>query len=91
MNDDYTLKMSSVNATRILYHGEAAYVDKEVGRMVDWVDDKGLASSTLLIFTSDHGSMLYVGWGWGGGLNRPQPRPPPQIRPRHRQRQALVP
>mmetsp|Transcript_9673 Transcript_9673/g.24770 ORF Transcript_9673/g.24770 Transcript_9673/m.24770 type:complete len:200 (-) Transcript_9673:3558-4157(-) len=58
MLDDYSLNTTQVDAARLLYHGLAAYVDSQLGRMADWIDDQGLASSTLLIFTSDHGAML---------------------------------
>ena len=57
--DDGTLKMDKVDAERVLYYGLCAYVDEQVGRAVDWVDSMGISSSTLIIFTSDHGAFLY--------------------------------
>ena len=38
-----------------LYDGEISYVDAQLGRLFDKVDDMGLASSTAIIFASDHG------------------------------------
>jgi arylsulfatase A-like enzyme len=40
---------------RRLYYGLCAYVDAQVGRLVDWLDTRGLREDTLVIFTSDHG------------------------------------
>jgi len=38
-----------------LYRGEIAYVDEQVGRLVDSLDERGLGSSTLVVVTADHG------------------------------------
>jgi len=38
-----------------LYDGEISYVDAQLGRLFEKLDDMGLASSTAIIFTSDHG------------------------------------
>ena len=57
--DGASLNQSVVSQERRLYHGLTAYVDEQLGRAADWIDDQGLATTTLLIFTSDHGSMLY--------------------------------
>lgn len=44
---------------RYNYYTQAAYVDFEVGRLLDYLDTKQLADSTLVIFASDHGTELY--------------------------------
>jgi arylsulfatase A-like enzyme len=44
---------------RKLYYGLAAYCDAQVGRILDYLDSKGLRENTLIIFTSDHGQQLY--------------------------------
>lgn len=41
-----------------LYNGEVAYVDQELGRLIDELEKKGLFEETLVIFTSDHGESL---------------------------------
>jgi choline-sulfatase len=40
------------------YDGEIAYADSELGRLVAWLDGKGLREHTLLVVTSDHGEGL---------------------------------
>jgi arylsulfatase A-like enzyme/Flp pilus assembly protein TadD len=40
------------------YSGEIAYVDQEVGRLLDWVDQHGLDSRTLVLAIGDHGEGL---------------------------------
>jgi len=45
--------------SRYDYYNQAAYVDFQVGRMLDFLEKKGLVDSTLVIFSSDHGTELY--------------------------------
>ena len=40
------------------YDGEIAYVDHEVGRFLEYLEDRGLLDSTVIIITSDHGENL---------------------------------
>lgn len=44
---------------RLNYYAQAAYVDHEVGRILDFLELRGLANNTLVIFTSDHGTELF--------------------------------
>jgi arylsulfatase A-like enzyme/Tfp pilus assembly protein PilF len=41
-----------------LYDGEVAYVDQELGRLLDDMEKKDLFDNTLIIFTGDHGESL---------------------------------
>jgi len=41
-----------------LYSGEIAYMDEHVGRLLDWIDQAGLSSRTLIVVTADHGESL---------------------------------
>lgn len=43
---------------RAAYYAMVSLVDDEVGRILDALDDAGLADDTLVVFTSDHGEML---------------------------------
>jgi arylsulfatase A-like enzyme/Flp pilus assembly protein TadD len=40
------------------YDGEIAFVDRQLGRLFRGLEDKGLAASTLVLVTSDHGESL---------------------------------
>lgn len=40
------------------YDGEVAATDAQIGRLLDWLDEYGLADSTLVAATSDHGEGL---------------------------------
>jgi len=59
LNENGTLKIEYVDTERVLYHGLCAYVDSQVGRAVGFIDDMGLKEQTLIIFLSDHGSLLF--------------------------------
>jgi arylsulfatase A-like enzyme/Flp pilus assembly protein TadD len=41
-----------------LYDGEIAFTDLHVGRILDWLADRGLAESTLVVVVGDHGEAL---------------------------------
>ena len=41
-----------------LYAGEVTMVDRWIGRLLDRIDDLGLADDTAVLFTSDHGTLL---------------------------------
>ncbi|HEV2494312.1 MAG TPA: tetratricopeptide repeat protein [Terriglobia bacterium] len=41
-----------------LYSGEIAYMDEQVGRLLDALDQHGLASRTLVVVIGDHGESL---------------------------------
>ena len=40
------------------YYGMMSFLDREVGRMLDHLDRLGIAETTLVVFTSDHGHFL---------------------------------
>lgn len=43
---------------RDLYAGEVAYLDRQLGRFVGFLDSRGAAADTVLALTSDHGENL---------------------------------
>lgn len=45
-------------AMRTGYYASIALIDKEVGRVLDYLHEAGLDETTTVIFTSDHGDML---------------------------------
>ena len=40
------------------YHGEIAYLDEEVGRLLAGLEARGLLKSAIVVFTADHGEAL---------------------------------
>ena len=49
------------------YYGAITALDHELGRLLDALDQLGLAENTLVVFTSDHGDML-----WSHGMMKKQ-------------------
>jgi arylsulfatase len=41
-----------------LYDGEVAYLDRQIGRLLDWLDSRGLLENTIVAVTADHGESL---------------------------------
>ena len=50
-----------INARRA-YYANVSYVDEWIGRLLEALDECGMADNTTVIFTSDHGDMLGE-WG----------------------------
>ena len=42
-----------------LYDGEIAWVDSQVGRLLDRLEEQGLTEDTLVVLTSDHGEEFF--------------------------------
>ena len=53
------LDLGAVDAHRRRYYGLAAFCDHQVGELIDHLDESGLRATTLVIFTSDHGTQLF--------------------------------
>lgn len=47
-----------IREMRIGYHASIALADLEIGRVLDSLEEKGIAGNTLVIFASDHGDLL---------------------------------
>jgi len=47
-----------LGGNRDLYDGEVAYVDRQVGRLLDGIASRGLLDSTLVVLVADHGENL---------------------------------
>ena len=47
-----------IAAYRAAYHGEVAYLDAEIGRLLDGLAQRKLRDDTLVVFTADHGEAL---------------------------------
>ena len=69
---------------RDLYDAEIKYFDRELGRLLDWLDERGVLARALVIFTSDHGESLGEHDYWfchGENVYREQVRVPLLVRP----------
>jgi arylsulfatase len=42
-----------------LYDGEIAYVDEQIGRFLDFLDERDLLDSTAIVITADHGEEFW--------------------------------
>jgi choline-sulfatase len=47
-----------IRRTRAAYYGMTTRLDEQLGRLLDCLDEQGLADETVVIYTSDHGEML---------------------------------
>jgi choline-sulfatase len=56
---------SKVRKALAAYFGMVSYLDNNVGRLIKALEDTGLADSTRVIYTSDHGDNLGTRGLWG--------------------------
>jgi arylsulfatase A-like enzyme len=47
-----------LGANRDLYYGEVAYLDRQVGRLMDFLASRGLLHNTVVVVVADHGENL---------------------------------
>lgn len=40
------------------YLGNVTFIDRQIGRLLDWLEESGQAATTNVVYTSDHGDML---------------------------------
>lgn len=55
------LSPEQIRLTRVYYHALVAWIDTQVGRLMDWLGSTGLAEQTIIVFESDHGAALGEG------------------------------
>lgn len=53
---------------KALYSGSISLIDKGVGRILDTLDELGLAEDTMVVFCSDHGEMMGDHGLWQKGI-----------------------
>jgi arylsulfatase A-like enzyme len=58
---------ADVERAERLYDGEVAYVDQEVGRLLDGLASLALDETTLVVFTADHGEEFLDHGDWEHG------------------------
>lgn len=62
------------------YYGSISSVDRNIARLLDYLDEKGLTENTIVVFTSDHGynegrhgvNTKGNGHWWAGGVRGPK-------------------
>ncbi len=47
-----------LGGNRDLYDGEVAYLDRQVGRLLDFLESRGLLENTIVAVVADHGEIL---------------------------------
>lgn len=52
------LPLEHVQKLRAAYFATVSYLDAQIGRVLDTLDEQGLADDTLVVYTSDHGFSL---------------------------------
>ncbi len=55
---EHVVTEEDVRTSRHAYYGMVSYIDDQVGRLLQALEDMNLADSTVVLFTSDHGDML---------------------------------
>jgi len=55
---DKPLPEQKIRDARRAYFGACSYIDHNVGRLLQTLEETGLAQNTLIIFSGDHGDML---------------------------------
>jgi len=69
---------------RDLYDAEIRYFDRELGRLVDWLEERDLLDATYVLFTADHGESQGEHGYWfchGENVQREQVHVPLVLRP----------
>ena len=56
--EDLEVTEDQIQQVRELYAGELTYIDSWIGRLLNLLDDVGLADSTVVYYLSDHGILL---------------------------------
>ncbi len=55
---DKPLPVDKIRDARRAYFGACSYIDDNVGKLLQTLEDTGLADDTLIVFSGDHGDML---------------------------------
>ncbi|CAG8868905.1 Choline-sulfatase [Pseudomonas fluorescens] len=55
---DKPLPAEKIRDARRAYFGACSYVDDNIGKLLEALDETGLADDTLIVFSGDHGDML---------------------------------
>ncbi len=53
------LSDDDIEYIKSMYEAEIAYIDSNIKKILDAIDDKGLLKDTVIVITADHGESLY--------------------------------
>ena len=56
--DEHDISEDMILTARHAYYGMISYIDDQVGKILEAVDEAGFGENTAIIFTSDHGDMM---------------------------------
>lgn len=56
--NDHGNDWKSWKKSMAVYYGFISYIDHQIGRLINELDEQGVLEDTLIIYTSDHGEML---------------------------------
>ncbi|UYG07043.1 choline-sulfatase [Halomonas sp. M4R1S46] len=56
--DEDTINDEQIRNARRAYYGAISYVDDQLGKVLQALEDSGLAEDTIIVFSGDHGDML---------------------------------
>lgn len=56
--DEHIVSDEAIRVARHAYYGMISYVDDQVGRLLEVLQETGLAENTAVFFTADHGDMM---------------------------------
>lgn len=48
----------AIKKMRAMYHGSIKFMDDQIGRLVQYLEDKHILDQTILVFTTDHGDLM---------------------------------
>ncbi|NNG63711.1 sulfatase-like hydrolase/transferase, partial [Pseudomonas fragi] len=55
---DKPLPVDKIRDARRAYFGACSYIDDNIGKLLQTLEDTGLADNTVIVFSGDHGDML---------------------------------
>lgn len=65
--ESHGLSDEDLNHIISLYDGEIAFADKEIGRLLEGLEERGIRDNTLIVLLSDHGEEFFEHKGFGHG------------------------
>ncbi len=76
---DRKMSAEQVRMARVYYYGLVAWIDSQVGLLVDFLRTRGWLESTIIVFDADHGAHLGEGGCYGKHTFAPQTHRVPRI------------